>query len=637
MIQLQNIRKQFADRVLFKNVTVTLQPGHRYGLIGPNGCGKSTLLKILSGLEEPSEGAFLLSSDNKLGFLKQDRFRSLENTALEIAMMGDPTTFDALNEYQRVMAHDEGAFDEERFAELEALLHARDGYALEARAGELLSGLGLSVEDQQKPLSQLSGGYRLRALLAQTLLEAPDCLLLDEPTNHLDIYSIRWLEKFLQAYRGAVIVVSHDRRFLQNTCSDILDVDYQTVTHYPKPYLQSLDMKAERREQWERERERKEKEVADKQAFIDRFKAKATKARQAQSRVKQLEKITVEDVPQSIHRTPHFKLPIAYESGKDLLRIESLGKSFGSKTVLKDVSFTVRKGDRIAIVGANGIGKSTLLKILSGGLAADNGRFEWGTNVLPGYFPQDHTEILSKPSASVLETVWGHDAQLDESHVRGILGAALFTGDDVHRSIEKLSGGEAARTILSILTIQQPNVLIIDEPTNHMDIATADALAQTLESYEGSVILVSHDRNFLSKIATRVIEVRADSLIPYDGTWDEFVASQSDDRFDRSTLKQSSTVDKAEKSATTSSKPTRSKNRINTFKVTKELESLVLKIEKGEARLEELQNAFCDPDFYKTTDQETVQQFEQELKQLEEDLPIWTDRWAELETLLEES
>ena len=289
MIQLQNISKEFADRVLFKDVTLTLQPGHRYGLIGPNGCGKSTLLKIMSGQEESSTGSFLIGADETLGFLKQDRFRSLDITALELTMMGDPTTFEALQGYQAVMSQSEGDFNEERFAELEAILHARDGYSLEARAGELLSGLGIATQDQTKALSQLSGGYRLRAL-AQTLLEAPECLLLDEPTNHLDIYSIRWLEKFLQGYRGVVIVVSHDRRFLQNTCTDILDIDYQTITHYPKAYDQAHLMKAERREQWEKERERKEKEIADKQAFVDRFKAKATKARQAQSRVKQLRK-----------------------------------------------------------------------------------------------------------------------------------------------------------------------------------------------------------------------------------------------------------------------------------------------------------------------------------------------------------
>ena len=269
-------------------------------------------------------------------------------------------------------------------------------------------------------------------------------------------------------------------------------------------------------------------------------------------------------------------------------------------------------------------------------MSPDQGQFEWGTNVIHGYFPQDHTEILSDRSANVLETVWGHDAQLEEAHVRGILGSALFTGDDVYRSIERLSGGEAARTILSILTIQKPNVLLIDEPTNHMDIATADALVQALEAYEGTVILVSHDRNFLSKIATRVIEVRADSFNPYDGTWDEFVASQQDDRFDRSTLKSASPSEKSSRATPTSPKSNRTKPRVNTFKVTKELESLVLKIEKGETRLDELQETFCDPDFYKSTDAAQVQSLEQELKVLEQELPLWTDRWAELETLLEE-
>ena len=636
MIQLQNISKLFADRVLFKNVTLTLQPGHRYGLIGPNGSGKSTLLKIMSGQEESSEGQFLMGPDQTLGFLKQDRFRSLDITALELTMMGDPITYDALQAYQAVLDDQCEDFDSQKFAELEATLHSRDGYALEARAGELLSGLGLSTLDQKKALSQLSGGYRLRALLAQTLLEAPECLLLDEPTNHLDIYSIRWLEKFLQGYRGVVIVVSHDRRFLQNTCTDILDIDYQTVTHYPKPYQQALEMKTERREQWEKERERKEKEIAEKQAFVDRFKAKATKARQAQSRVKQLEKITIDDLPQSIHQTPHFKIPIQAESGKDLLRVEGISKSFGSKAVLKDVSFTIRKGDRVAIVGANGIGKSTLLKILANKLQQDDGGFEWGANVQVGYFPQDHAELLSDRNASVLETVWAHDPKLEESHIRGILGGALFTSDDVFRKIEKLSGGEAARTILAILSIQQPNVLVIDEPTNHMDIETADALTELLKSYQGSVVLVSHDRTFLSRVATRVIEVRADSLIPYEGTWDEFTSSQADDRFDSN--RRSNAPSKRNKDAQNTQPKTQqsSKKRVNTFKVTKELETLVSEIERDEARLSELQANFCEPDFYKTTAPNDIQNLEDEMKTLQERLPAMTDRWAELETLLEE-
>ena len=259
MIQLQNISKEFADRVLFKDVTLTLQPGHRYGLIGPNGCGKSTLLKIMRRSRRIQYRELPHWCRRDTWFSQQDRFRSLDITALELTMMGDPTTFEALQGYQAVMSQSEGEFNEERFAELEAILHARDGYSLEARAGELLSGLGIATQDQGKALSQLSGGYRLRALLAQTLLEAPECLLLDEPTNHLDIYSIRWLEKFLQGYRGVVIVVSHDRRFLQNTCTDILDIDYQTITHYPKAYDQAHLMKAERRDQWEKERERRRK------------------------------------------------------------------------------------------------------------------------------------------------------------------------------------------------------------------------------------------------------------------------------------------------------------------------------------------------------------------------------------------
>src|SRR5690349_13832731 len=407
MIAVSDLGKAYGPQTLFEGVSIQFNPGNRYGLVGANGSGKSTFLKILAGEEIPSEGIVAMPKRLKLGVLKQDHYRYEHMPILEVAMMGNHEVWEAMVEKEQLLANADQEFDAERYAEVEDLILRHDGYTLEARAGEVLEGLGIPTEVHRNPLSTLSGGFKLRVLLAQVLSADPDVLLLDEPTNHLDILSIRWLEKFLSdSYKGTAIVISHDHRFLDNICTHIVDVDYETIMLYPGNYTAFMAAKVGNRDRKEAEIEKREAEIAKHKEFIDRFRAKATKARQAQSKVKMMEKIVIERLPQSSRRYPTFKFKQVRPSGRQALEVEGVSKSYGDKQVLKDVSLTVERGDRIAIIGPNGIGKSTLLKIAVGDTEADTGKVEWGYETHPGYFSQDHNEVPKGSKQSVEAWLW---------------------------------------------------------------------------------------------------------------------------------------------------------------------------------------------------------------------------------------
>ncbi|HEX6202490.1 MAG TPA: ABC-F family ATP-binding cassette domain-containing protein, partial [Thermoanaerobaculia bacterium] len=445
MIAVSDLAKSFGQQTLFSGVSIQFNPGNRYGLVGANGSGKSTFLKVLSGEEPPSGGTVSLPKRLRLGVLRQDHFRFEAQPILDVAMMGDREVWQAMVAKEEVLAHADREFDADRYAALEETILANDGYTLEARAGEVLEGLGIPSEIHRRPLSTLSGGFKLRVLLAQTLAARPDVLLLDEPTNHLDILSIRWLEKFLTAYTGTVIVISHDHRFLDNVCTHIADVDYETVILYKGNYTAFAEQKVAERDRREMENSRLEKKIADHQAFVDRFRAKATKARQAQSKVKLIEKMAddLEPLPQSSRRYPVFRFRQSRPSGKEVLTIEGVSKAYGDNRVLSDVSLTVQRGDRIAIIGPNGIGKSTLLKIAMGDVRADGGKVEWGYEARPGYFAQDHREQLGPGRQTVEAWLWDVAPSESISFVRGKLGQVLFSGDEVEKKVSSLSGGEA--------------------------------------------------------------------------------------------------------------------------------------------------------------------------------------------------
>jgi ATPase subunit of ABC transporter with duplicated ATPase domains len=534
MISVSNLEKSYGDRVLFEDAAFQLNPGERYGIVGANGSGKTTLLSILSGDTEATSGTVSIPKSARLGILRQDQFLFEDQEVLEVALMGHPELWEAMVEKEKILERAHEHFDADRFGELEETVQRLDGYTAEARAATILEGLGLPAEVHRRPLSTLSGGFKLRVLLAQVLAGSPDVLLLDEPTNHLDILSIRWLEKFLQDFSGPVAVISHDHRFLDNIATYILDVDYETVTLYKGNYTEFLEQKRDDRERREKEIEGRQKEIAHHQKFVDKFKAKASKARQAQSKLKMIERKVgeMEELPGSSRRYPKFRFAPRRQSGKEVLKINGVRKAFGENEVLHGVNLTVNRGDRLVIMGPNGVGKSTLLKIVMGDLPADAGGVEWGYETHPGYFAQDHHEQLSAETLSAEQWLWNFCPGKDRGFVRGHMGMMLFSGDDGQKPLGSLSGGEAARLVFSKISLEQPNVLVLDEPTNHLDLESIEALVAGLQTYEGTLVLVSHDRWFVSQLATRVVEVSKEGIRDFLGTYEEYVHSLGDDHLD---------------------------------------------------------------------------------------------------------
>jgi ATPase subunit of ABC transporter with duplicated ATPase domains len=527
MITIVNLTKHFGAQSLFSNVNLQLNPGCRYGLVGANGSGKTTFLRILTGDEQDEGGSIGFPKGLNLGVLRQDQFLDDAERIIDVTMRGDTKVYAAITEQDR-LSH-EAHPDADRLMQLNDIITYGDGYSLEARAREMLLGLGIPDETVERPLGTLSGGYKLRVLLAQVLIGRPDALFLDEPTNHLDILSIHWLEGFLQSFKGCAVIISHDRHFLDAVSNRILDVDYQTILEYTGNYTKFLDQKVATRERKETENDRVERSIAEKKAFVERFRAKASKARQAQSRLKQIEKIEITELPKTSRAAPNFRFDQERPSGRDVLTVKELSKSYGEKRVLENVSFEVRRGERVAIIGANGIGKSTLLKIIADELPLDRGSFEWGHQANVGYFAQDHRELLSSPKDTPLQFVWRACPAETTNFVRGHLGRMLFSGDEVDKAAASLSGGEAARVIFARLAVQKPNVLVLDEPTNHLDLETIEALTEALQKREGTLLFVSHDRHFVSQLATRIIELRPDGMSNFLGTYEEYLQRQGDD------------------------------------------------------------------------------------------------------------
>lgn len=538
MISVSNLEKSYGDRVLFADASFQLNPGERYGIVGANGSGKTTLLNILSGDAQATSGTVAVGKSLRLGVLRQDQFIHGDEEVLGVALMGHPELWEAMVEKDKLLARAHESFDADRYSVLEETVQRLDGYTAEARAATILEGLGLPAEVHHRPLSTLSGGFKLRVLLAQVLAGSPDVLLLDEPTNHLDILSIRWLEKFLHDFEGPVAVISHDHRFLDNVATGILDVDYQTVTLYHGNYTEFVEQKVGDRERKEKEIEGRQKEIAHQQKFVDKFKAKASKARQAQSKMKQIERKVeeMEELPGSSRRYPKFRFVQRRQSGKEVLKVAGLKKAFGEKEVLHGVDLQIARGDRLVIMGPNGIGKSTLLKILVGDLKADTGSVEWGYETHPGYFAQDHHEQLEGLERTAEQWLWDFCPSRDRGFVRGHLGMVLFSGDDGEKRLSALSGGEAARLVFSRLALEQPNVLVLDEPTNHLDLESIEALVASLQTYEGTLILVSHDRWFVGQLATRVVEISPAGIRDYLGTYEEYVHACGDDHLDADTV-----------------------------------------------------------------------------------------------------
>ena len=635
MISISNLAKDFGDRTLFSNASFQLNPGERYGLVGANGSGKTTLLNIIAGGIDPTEGQVSIPKSLRLGVLKQDHFLYEQEEILAVAIMGNAELWDAMVEKERILAQPETEFDAERFSIVEETVQRLDGYTAEARAASVLEGLGLPAETHRQPLSTLSGGFKLRVLLAQVLASAPDVLLLDEPTNHLDILSIRWLEKFLQAFKGPVVVISHDHRFLDNVSTQILDVDYDTVQLYNGDYTHFASAKVTERTRREKEIDNRAREIAHHQDFINRFRAKASKARQAQSKLRLIEKKAgeLQGLPESSRRYPKFRFTPRRPSGRDVLKISGIRKAFGDNEVLHGVDLLVHRGDRVAIMGPNGIGKSTLLKIVMGELEADQGKVEWGYETHLGYFAQDHEEEFQGGKETTEQWLWNFCAGRDRGFVRAQMGMMLFTKDDGEKKVSALSGGEAARLVFSRIALEEPNVLILDEPTNHLDLESIEALVAELERFEGTLILVSHDRWFVSRLATRVVEIKPDEVTDYPGTYEEYVHHSGDDHLDADRVVLKARREKKKKTKKTDVSvvdPAKEMRRIESDR-----DELTDRVASAEQRVDDIDETLAAPGFYERAASEEIAVLGNERSELKEQIERGLDEWATLESELE--
>lgn len=533
MISLTDLSIQYGGKLLFDEVSMNLLAPNRYGVVGANGTGKSTLLRLFAKEEQPSLGDITIPSRAKVGWLRQDQYKYEQHTAVETVLYGKPELMHAIQEKEAILKLTE--LDEKqgyRLATLEEIILNNDGYTAITFIEELLTGLGVNPEYHHKPLNQLSGGYKLRVLLAQALFEEPDILLLDEPTNHLDIMSIAWLENYLKkSFKGLLIFISHDHDFLNNLSTHILDIDYGEIREYVGNYSHFLKEKKLTVEQKLHEMKYLEKKIERMKTIIDKFRA-GTRAKQSQSREKMLEKIELPDIKKSSRVSPNFVFSPKRPSGKTILTVEGLTKKFNDKTIFENISFSIKKGEKLALIGHNGIGKSTLLKVLLGKYEPEAGRYEWGYESHVSYFAQDHHEQL-KGKHTLFEWLSDQQSQATTEDMRRALGMMLFPKDDVYKNISVLSGGEAARLLFANIMLQKNNILVLDEPTNHLDIEAKQTLADSLKSFTGTLLLVSHDRHFVSEIATRILAFTEKGIVDYHGSYPEYLSKYGDDFLNR--------------------------------------------------------------------------------------------------------
>ncbi|MES2206250.1 MAG: ABC-F family ATPase [Pseudomonadota bacterium] len=530
MISTQQVTMQFGAKPLFENVSVRFSDGNRYGLIGANGCGKSTFMKILGGDLEQTHGEVELGNGVRLGKLRQDQFGYENVRVLDVVMMGHQEMWAAMAERDAIYANLEATDDDYmRAAELEAKFAEYDGYTAEARASELLLGVGIEIALHQGTMSQVAPGYKLRVLLAQALFSNPDVLLLDEPTNNLDINTIRWLEDVLNERSSTMIIISHDRHFLNAVCTHMADVDYGAIRIYPGNYDEYMVASTQARERLMSDNAKKKEQISELQAFVARFSANASKARQATSRARQIEKIKLEDVKPSSRQNPYirFEYDLKNKLHRIALGVEKLSKGFDGKTLFKNVNFLLEAGDKLAILGPSGAGKTTLLKTLLGEYSADQGDVKWAEKAKISYYAQDHNEDFEK-DMTLFDWMkqWTQEGE-DDQAIRSILGRLLFSGDDAKKSVRVLSGGEKGRMLFGKMMLDRPNIMVMDEPTNHMDMESIESLNLALEQYTGTLIFVSHDRAFVSSLATRIMEFTPSGLREFNGSYEDYLLEQT--------------------------------------------------------------------------------------------------------------
>lgn len=533
MLQTINLTMRYASKKLFENVTIKFDKNKRYGLIGANGAGKSTFLKILSGTSESSSGEVIIENGLRLGVLGQDQYAYEDLSLKEVVLLGNKRLYEAIKEKEKL--YSEGNLDDEkineRLGELEIICAEEDPtYECEVIIEKILADLGFPVITHTELMKTLTGGDKFKILLAQVLFPKPDILLLDEPTNNLDLHSIAWLEENLKRHEGTMVVISHDRHFLNAVCTHILDMDFHTVREFSGNYDDWYIASTLNAKQQEAERNKKLKEKEELESFIARFSANASKAKQATSRQKQLDKLNIEALSISSRRDPSIAFKPKRAIGNEALECEGIFKSYGENHILKNVNLKILPGEKIAIIGSNGVGKSTLCKILVEEIKADSGIVKWGATVEKGYFPQNVSEEI-KGKESLYEWLRGFDKKMDSSEIRSSLGRMLFSGEDQEKNIDALSGGEKHRMVLSKLMLEGGNFLVLDEPTNHLDLESIVALGEALYKFNGCVICVSHDRELIDAYANRIIELipseNGAKIIDFKGSYEEYLTSKA--------------------------------------------------------------------------------------------------------------
>ena len=540
MLAASNVTIQFGSKPLFENVSVKFGEGNRYGLIGANGSGKTTFMKILAEVLESSAGNVSMDPGERMAYLKQDQFAYEEMRVIDVVMMGHAEMWTCMSERDAIYANPEATEDDYmRAAELEGKFAEYDGYTAESRAGELLMGAGIPIEQHTGPMSEVAPGWKLRVLLVQALFANPDILLLDEPTNNLDINTIRWLEDILNQRESTMIIISHDRHFLNQVCTHMADLDYGTIKVYGGNYDDFMEASTVARERQMSANTKAKERVSDLQDFVRRFSANKSKARQATSRMKLIEKIKPEDIKPSSRQYPWIRFDFDEKEKLHRLACAIDNLRFGydpTQPIIKSLSMTIEAGDKVAIIGENGVGKTTLLRLLSGeklgGLIPQGGHIKWAEKARPGVFAQDHAaDFASDMPLTEWITQWvregGYEGGDVETLIRGTLGRLLFSGDDAKKSVNVISGGEQGRMLFGRLMLLRNNVLLMDEPTNHLDMESIESLNTALDKFTGTLIFVSHDREFVSSLATRIIEIKTDrSIVDYRGTYEEYLASQ---------------------------------------------------------------------------------------------------------------
>lgn len=640
MISFEQVSLHFGERRLFDDISFFVGPRDRIGLVGKNGAGKSTLLKAITGLAGIDSGRIVTSTDTTFGYLPQELKLKDGRNVLEEAMTAFrdlhrlEKEIDHLNkELERRTDYETDSYLElaERIAEKSERLGLLNAASAEANAVKTLKGLGFNEKDLQRPTKKFSGGWRMRIELAKILLQSPDIFLLDEPTNHLDIESIQWLENFLKQYHGAVILISHDRAFLDNITTRTAEIALGRITDYKVPYSRYVELRKERREQLMAAYQNQQKQIEDTKEFIERFRYKATKAVQVQSRIKQLEKMDVIEIEEEDSSAINLRFPQAPRAGDVVFEARGLTKAYGNHIVLEDIDLTIERGEKIAFVGRNGEGKTTLSRIIAGDLTA-SGRIKNGHNVKLGYYAQNQDELLN-PEASVLETIDRVAVGEVRTRMRDILGAFLFRGEDVDKKVRVLSGGEKSRLALARLLLEPYNLLVLDEPTNHLDIRSKDILKQALRQYDGTVVLVSHDREFLNGLTDKIFEFRNRKIKEFRGDIYEFLKQKQIDSLDllghRQVSKQNNEPDKQDQIAQKEFYLKRKELDREIRNAESRLEKIEEEIEASEASLAEIEQRLAGKD----QNEEMFGEYQQQKEKIDKLLPEWESLQNMIESL----